>query len=34
MMAHGDKGLRIGDPVQVRFVRFADRLLPYFDLST
>ena len=34
MMAHGDKELKIGDPVTVRFVRFADRLLPYFDPST
>ena len=34
MMAHGDRSLKIGDPVTVRFVRFADRLLPYFDPST
>ena len=34
MMAHGDTGLRIGDPVQARFVRFTDRLFPYFDHST
>lgn len=34
MMAHGDKELKIGDRVTVRFVRFADRLLPYFDPST
>jgi uncharacterized OB-fold protein len=33
IMGHGDKSLRIGDAVVVRFVRFADRLLPYFDRS-
>jgi uncharacterized OB-fold protein len=33
MMAHGDKSLRIGDAVRARFIRFADRLLPYFERS-
>jgi uncharacterized OB-fold protein len=31
LMAHGDPALRIGDRVQARFVRLADRLIPYFD---
>lgn len=31
LMAHGEPGLKIGDDVQVRFIRVADRLLPYFD---
>lgn len=31
MMAHGQPGLRIGEPVRVRFVRFADRLVPRFE---
>jgi uncharacterized protein len=31
LMAHGDPRLRIGDRVQARFVRLADRLIPYFD---
>jgi len=31
MMAHGDPHLRIGDRVRARFVRLADRLIPYFD---
>jgi uncharacterized OB-fold protein len=30
-MAHGRPGLRIGEPVRVRFVRVADRLVPYFE---
>jgi uncharacterized protein len=31
MMAHGDQALAIGDKVTARFVRFAGRLVPYFD---
>jgi len=31
LMAHGNPLLRIGDRVQARFVRLADRLIPYFD---
>ena len=31
LMAHGDARLRIGDRVQARFVRLADRVIPYFD---
>jgi uncharacterized OB-fold protein len=30
MMAHGEKGLAIGDEVTVRFVAFAGRVVPYF----
>lgn len=30
MMAHGDKGLAIGDHVTARFTAFAGRLVPYF----
>ena len=30
-MAHGDKGLRIGDRVRARFITLADRLLPHFE---
>jgi uncharacterized OB-fold protein len=31
MMAHGSNDLCIGDKVKARFVRFADRLVPYFE---
>jgi uncharacterized OB-fold protein len=31
MMAQGDKTLRIDDAVAVRFLRFVDRLIPYFE---
>jgi uncharacterized OB-fold protein len=31
MMAHGRPGLRIGEPVRVRFVRVAGRLVPCFQ---
>ena len=31
MMAHGDKGLAIGDAVQARFMRFGDLTIPYFE---
>jgi uncharacterized protein len=31
MMAHGDKGLAIGDKVTVRYGQFAGRLVPYFE---
>lgn len=31
MMAHGDNELAIGDRVAARFVRFAGRLVPYFE---
>ena len=31
LMAHGDKGLRIGDRVQVRFADFAGRVVPRFE---
>ena len=31
MMAHGDNDLAIGDKVTARFVRFAGRLVPYFE---
>ena len=31
MMAHGDNDLAIGDQVTARFVRFAGRLVPYFE---
>jgi uncharacterized OB-fold protein len=31
MMAHGDKGLAIGDKVMVRYGQFAGRLVPYFE---
>jgi len=34
MMAHGDNDLAIGDRVTARFVRFADRLVPYFTRTT
>jgi uncharacterized OB-fold protein len=30
MMAHGEKGLAIGDAVTARFVPFAGRTVPYF----
>jgi uncharacterized protein len=33
MMAHGQPGLRIGEPVRSRFVRFADHVVPYFEPS-
>ncbi len=32
MMAHGDNDLMIGDKVRARFVSFAGRLVPYFEL--
>jgi uncharacterized protein len=31
MMAHGASDLKIGDPVAVRFMQFAGRLVPYFE---
>lgn len=31
MMAHGDANLAIGDKVTVRFLRFAGRVVPYFE---
>ena len=31
LMAHGDKGLRLGDRVRARFITLADRLLPHFE---
>ncbi len=31
MMAHGEKGLAIGDKVRAGFVPFAGRLVPYFE---
>ena len=31
LMAHGDPQLAIGTRVRARFVRLADRLVPYFD---
>jgi uncharacterized OB-fold protein len=31
MMAHGDRDLKIGDRVGVRFDTFIDRLIPYFS---
>ena len=34
LMAHGDKGLRIGDRVRARFVTFAEHLVPYFERIT
>jgi len=30
-MAHGQPGLGIGEPVRVRFVSFAGRLVPRFE---
>jgi uncharacterized protein len=33
MMAHGDKDLKIGDAVTLRFTNFIDRLVPYFAKS-
>ena len=30
VMAHGDRDLRIGDAVNLRFERFIDRVVPYF----
>ncbi len=33
MMAHGDRDLAIGDAVTVRFERFTDRLIPFFQKS-
>jgi uncharacterized OB-fold protein len=33
MMAHGAHDLAVGDRVAARFVRFSDRLVPYFDRS-
>jgi len=30
MMAHGDRDLKIGDAVTLRFQKFIDRLVPYF----
>ena len=34
MMAHGDRDLKIGDAVTLRFTRFIDRLVPYFAKSS
>ena len=34
MMAHGQPGVRIGERVRMRFVRFADRLVPFFELRS
>jgi uncharacterized OB-fold protein len=31
LMAHGAPGLAIGDPVEARFERFGDLLIPFFD---
>lgn len=31
LMAHGAPSLVIGDRVQVRFVEFGDRIVPYFE---
>ena len=31
VMAHGDRDLAIGDAVSLRFERFIDRVVPYFD---
>jgi uncharacterized OB-fold protein len=31
MMAHGDRDLAIGDAVTVRFERFTDRIIPFFQ---
>ena len=31
LMAHGDKDLKIGNAVMAKFVRFTDRLVPYFE---
>ncbi|SRR5579871_4949832 len=33
MMAHGDRGLAIGDRVTARFVPFAGRIVPYFEIK-
>ena len=33
MMAHGDNALRIGDPVQARFMRFGELTVPYLEKS-
>lgn len=30
MMGHGDRALRIGDRVAVRFEKFTDRIVPHF----
>ncbi len=30
VMAHGDKDLKIGDAVNLRFEKFIDRIVPYF----
>jgi len=32
-MAHGDRDLRIGDAVSLRFEKFIDRIVPYFSKS-
>jgi len=34
MMAHGALSLKIGVAVRVRYVRFTDRVVPYFENST
>jgi uncharacterized OB-fold protein len=31
MMAHGDRGLAVGDAVTVRFERFTGRIVPHFS---
>lgn len=34
MMGHGDRDLKIGDPVKVRFETFVGRLVPHFGKRT